>query len=269
MKNEPTYLKTLTFITKGVIVMMKSRSIIAATLCVAFVTLFFASCGNDDKSSTGPTDTSVFEIVGIWEVTKIGNDTNVGGSNSTLNCKADSTYEWFLQYADRDFEGEGTYSLDNDSFTADGIIAECYGLAIVVIQITISNNNNTFSFTDPDGTPWSYNRKQSPSPIDTSDFVIVGRWGVTEIEGAPPVDSSNSTWTFKADGTYEWFFLYPGIFDWSSEGSYNLDGTTLTCDGFITQVTGTSNIELKISEDQNTFSFLNDEGERWTYSRLQ
>lgn len=139
--------------------MTRSIFIVAALLCVVFVTLLPISCDNDNKSSTGPTDTSAFKIVGCWEVAKIGNDTNVGGSNSTLNCKADSTYEWFLKYYDRDFDGEGTYSLDNTSFTTDGIIAECYQLEVVVIEITIENNN-TFSFTDPDGTPWTYNRRQ-------------------------------------------------------------------------------------------------------------
>ena len=47
---------------------MKSKSIVAA-LCVACVTLFFASCDNDGKSSTGPSDT--FDIVGKWGVTEV------------------------------------------------------------------------------------------------------------------------------------------------------------------------------------------------------
>ncbi|MFC1556611.1 hypothetical protein ACFL6I_03345 [candidate division KSB1 bacterium] len=100
-------------------------------------------------------------------------------------------------------------------------------------------------------------------------FDIVGSWAVTEIEGAPPVDSSNSTWIFNADGTYEWFLFFEDIFDLNAEGNYTLNGITLTCDGDIADITETTTINLTVSNNNNTFSFLDGDGDRWTYNRVQ
>ena len=109
---------------------------------------------------------------------------------------------------------------------------------------------------------------EDKSPIVPEDtFDIVGVWEVTEIEGAPTVDGSNSTWTFNSDGTYTWFLMLLN-FDFNSEGNYNLDGTTLTCDGFIVVVMGTTEINITISNN-NTFSVLDGDGDRWTYNRVQ
>jgi len=108
---------------------------------------------------------------------------------------------------------------------------------------------------------------KNPTP-PPEPFDIVDVWEVTEIEGAPPVSASNSTWTFNANGTYEWFLLLAGH-DWTSEGNYSLEETTLTCDGFITIVTGTEEIEITISNNNNTFSFLDGDGDRWTYDRVE
>ena len=110
---------------------------------------------------------------------------------------------------------------------------------------------------------------EDKSPIVPEDtFDIVGVWEVTEIEGAPPVDGSNSTWTFNSNGTYTWFLRLLN-FDLNSEGNYSLEGTTLTCDGFIEVVMGTTEINITISNNNNTFSCLDADGDRWTYSRVQ
>lgn len=102
----------------------------------------------------------------------------------------------------------------------------------------------------------------------SNDFDIVGTWELASIETAPPVNASNSTWTFKSDGTYDWFLLFGG-FDMSGSGTYSLSGNTLACTGIIVNVTATNDINLIISNNNDTFSFPDDEGDRWTYNRAQ
>jgi hypothetical protein len=102
------------------------------------------------------------------------------------------------------------------------------------------------------------------------DFELVGTWAVTEVEGAPgPVDASNSTWTFRPDGTYRWFFLFPPFFDLSGSGNYSLDGRTLTTSGIFanTVVSESPDGRVTLSLGENTFSFRDDDGDRWTYVR--
>ena len=98
-------------------------------------------------------------------------------------------------------------------------------------------------------------------PID-----IVGIWDLTEIGVETGLSSSNSVWTFEADGTYEWFLLIES-FDLEGQGTYSLDGNTLTIDdGFAKNVFGTGSI-LTFSNNNNTFSLLDNDGDRWTYNR--
>jgi hypothetical protein len=105
---------------------------------------------------------------------------------------------------------------------------------------------------------------------ETTVLDIVGTWEVTSIEGAPPVDGSNSTWTFNADGTYQWFLLLPPFFDMSGGGNYSITGTTLTCDGTIASLYGepSTSLVLTPSNNDNTFSMLDPDGDRWTYNRI-
>ena len=106
-------------------------------------------------------------------------------------------------------------------------------------------------------------KEESPNqPQDT--FNIVGVWEVTEIEGAGPVDGSNSTWTFKSDGNYTWF-LELDIRSWNAAGDYNLDGKALYCEVF-----GALDLPstVNITTSEHTFSFLDGDGNRWTYNRV-
>lgn len=114
-------------------------------------------------------------------------------------------------------------------------------------------------------TTWMSCGDSGTSPSNT--FNIAGTWEVISIEGAPTVDGSNSTWTFKADGTYDWFLLLLS-FDVQAQGDYSLAGNTLTCTGFITTVCGTDKINLTISNNNNTFSMLDADGDRWIYNRM-
>jgi len=114
----------------------------------------------------------------------------------------------------------------------------------------------------------SKDRDSGTSP--TQAFDIVGAWGLTYLENGPSVNSSNSTWTFISDGTYNWFLLV-GPYDLEGEGNYNLVGDTLFVDGIIanTIIANTPGDSLIITKGNNTFSFLDDDGDRWTYSKIQ
>jgi hypothetical protein len=101
---------------------------------------------------------------------------------------------------------------------------------------------------------------------------LTGTWAVTEVQGAPgPVDASNSTWTFRADGTYDWFFFYPGFFDLEGSGTYVLEDNILTVTGIFanTVISESPDGRVALSSGNNTFSFRDDDGDRWTYFKVQ
>jgi hypothetical protein len=107
---------------------------------------------------------------------------------------------------------------------------------------------------------------EDKSPIvPEATFDIVGVWEVTEIEGAGPVDGSNSTWTFKSNGDYTWF-LELDTRHFNGAGDYNLDGKALYCEVF-----GALGLPstVNITTSEHTFSFPDGDGDRWTYSRVQ
>lgn len=102
-------------------------------------------------------------------------------------------------------------------------------------------------------------------------FTLVGTWAVTSIEGAPgAVDASNSTWTFRENGTYSWFLDLPP-FDLAGGGTYDLVGGTLTVSGIVasTVISESPDGRIPLSFGDGTFSFRDDDGDRWTYRRIQ
>ncbi len=112
----------------------------------------------------------------------------------------------------------------------------------------------------------SFGCSEDKSPIVPEDtFDIVGVWEVTEIEGAGPVDGSNSTWTFNSDGNYTWF-LELDPYHLNAAGDYNLDGKALYCEVF-SAIVGQSTVNITTSE--HTFSFLDGDGDRWTYNKVE
>ena len=98
-------------------------------------------------------------------------------------------------------------------------------------------------------------------------FDIVGTWTLIDLEGVPEGVSYSSTWNFRSDGTYDGFFYAAGYYDESDEGPYSLNGTTLSIDGIVAETFFGSTIELSVSNNNNSFSFLDVDGDRWTFTR--
>ena len=104
------------------------------------------------------------------------------------------------------------------------------------------------------------------SGTSSTSIDITGSWEVASI-GSTSVTALNSIWTFNEDGTNNWFLLY-GEFDLYSEGDHSVSGNTLTVTGFITNVAGTNKISITVSNNDNTFSWVDSDGDRWVYNRI-
>ena len=118
------------------------------------------------------------------------------------------------------------------------------------------------------------------NPTEPSSIALPGQWVATEIEGAIDangnplkVDGSVSTWTFKSDGTYQWFLHARPFYDLDGTGTYSLDGKILTVDGIIantlfSETPGNKDtITLTLGADK--FSFRDEDGDRWSYAKKQ
>ena len=105
-------------------------------------------------------------------------------------------------------------------------------------------------------------------PLNGSDdgFNLVGTWAVASIAGDPIADgAAMSTWTFRSDGTYDWFFT---PFEWAGGGNYSLDGSVLTVDGILAQtIGGGTQVTLTPGDNGDSFSFPDPDGDRWVYTR--
>jgi hypothetical protein len=106
------------------------------------------------------------------------------------------------------------------------------------------------------------------SSIDPEDFDIIDTWVLTDLEGAS--GTFNSDWTFAQDGTYQWDFFSDVLsLDLDGVGTYTLTGDVLTVTGIVsTTVISTFTVkELELSLQEDSFSFEDEEGSRWTYER--
>ncbi len=102
--------------------------------------------------------------------------------------------------------------------------------------VQLSWGTGSFSFEDDGGDLWTYVRMGSARTATGAAADLVGKWELVALEGAlGPVDSSNSVWGFLADGTYQWYFRYPGYFDLSGSGRWHLIGTVLYIDGIVAE----------------------------------
>jgi len=110
------------------------------------------------------------ELVGQWAATEIegaidasGNPLAINGSVSTLTFNANGTYRWFL-HAQPFFnlDGSGAYSLNGNTLTVTGIIANTLFFETPGNDdaIPLTFGNDTFSFRDEDGARWRYAKVQ-------------------------------------------------------------------------------------------------------------
>jgi len=112
---------------------------------------------------------------------------------------------------------------------------------------------------------------------DGSDLVcynswIVGNWKVAHVEGVPPGVTYTGSWRFKTNDTYEISFYSPGYYDVKGGGNYNLNGNILFVDGIVAESFDSPqgiSLPLTISQDSNTFQFRDDDGDQWTWNRVQ
>ena len=109
---------------------------------------------------------------------------------------------------------------------------------------------------------------------------LIGQWAATEIEGAIDengnplaISAAVSTWIFSENGTYIWFLHAQPIFTFDGTGTYSLDGSTLTVTGIIantlfSETSGNSDA-VALTFGSNSFSFRDEDGDRWSYARIQ
>ena len=109
---------------------------------------------------------------------------------------------------------------------------------------------------------------------------IVGQWAATEIEGAIDatgdpleIDGSVSTWIFNADGTYQWFLHAAPFYTFDGAGTFSLSGDVMTVTGIVantlfSETTGNEDA-ITLTFGNNTFSFRDEDGDRWRYARVQ
>lgn len=105
-------------------------------------------------------------------------------------------------------------------------------------------------------------------PQESVNFDIVGSWATTKIGSSTEVDGTNSTWTFKSDGTYTWFLDY-AFFNESGDGTYTLSGTSLTVTGIVAMLyeEESKTLALTIGNDNKTFDMDDPDGDSWTYKK--
>lgn len=135
---------------------------------------------------------------------------------------------------------------------------------VVIIKILLA----VFIFSSCSGS--SIN---SSEPLELSGF----SWGSIEIEGAinadgspRAVDASTSTWTFRQDGTYTWFLFAPPFYDLNGGGTYTFRGDTLLVSGIVANwlIGEIPQNYLILTFGNDTFSFRDDDGDRWTYAKI-
>ena len=187
------------------------------------------------------------------EIVDIGADPPIieKGGSSTLTCLAE----------------------DADGDNLDYTWQSSYG--------SISGNGSTVIWTAPDSSgkytitciveDGNGGRTEDYVIVSVDPFDIIGTWDVVDIEGSPiSVDSSNNVWTFKTESDYEWSLLWED-FDLQGEGHYSFDGDSAIAilDGPATEIYGDHTLynQLRISNNENTFSLLDSDGNRWTYNR--
>jgi len=204
---------------------------------VVLLTLAFIGCEGNDRPI----------IIGLHSVPAIIER----GGNSTLTCLADDSDGDNLDYIWQSSYG----SIAGEESVVIWTAPDSSGVFIITCKVEDGNGGQDIG----------------DIIVTVDPFDIIGTWDVANIEGsATTVDSSTSIWIFKSQGDYDWFLLWAD-FDLQGEGHYSFDGDSslMILDGPATDIFGANSplIKITISNDNNTFSLPDSDGDRWTYSR--
>jgi hypothetical protein len=109
-------------------------------------------------------------------------------------------------------------------------------------------------------------------PSAGSESDLYGDWAISSIESVPSGSPLDSEFTFYSTGTYDWFFIID-IPSWKTNvrggGNFSLDGTTLLIDGdFADTVNSGNSVEIGFCNNNRTFSFVDENGNKWTYTKI-
>jgi len=138
-----------------------------------------------------------------------------------------------------------------------------YLLISLLVLVLVSCGGND---TDDSGGP------NTCKPSQGTESDLYGNWVISSIENVAPNAPMDSEFTFSTNRTYDWFFMID-IPSWTANtnggGNFSLDGTTLLIDGdFPDNVISGNSVEISFCNDNRTFSFLDENGYKWTYTKI-
>lgn len=117
---------------------------------------------------------------------------------------------------------------------------------------------------------------------DNDNGLLHGNWDLLSIEDVPENYTYSGSWEFKSDDTYHWVFWMKDevnnyLFNYDGNGTYMLSDDTLFVTGIVaeTVIEGTPEDYMIIDYGQDNssgsvveyFSFPDDEGDEWVYTR--
>ena len=117
---------------------------------------------------------------------------------------------------------------------------------------------------------------------DNDNGLLHGNWNLSSIEDVPENYTYSGSWEFKSDNTYHWVFWMKDevnnyLFNYDGNGTYILSDDTLFVTGIVAETvieeTPEDYMIIDYGQDNSSgsvveyFSFPDDEGDEWLYTR--